>query len=43
VKERLDNVGVDIILNPPQEFANTLKTDLDRWTKVVKQAHLQME
>jgi hypothetical protein len=43
VKERLDNVGVDVILNPPQEFANTLKTDLDRWTKVVKQAHLQME
>jgi tripartite-type tricarboxylate transporter receptor subunit TctC len=43
VRERLENVGVDIIATTPQDFAVAIKSDLDRWSKVVKQAKIRMD
>jgi tripartite-type tricarboxylate transporter receptor subunit TctC len=43
VRERLENVGVDVIATTPQEFAAAIKSDLDRWSKVVKQANIRLD
>lgn len=43
VRERLENVGVDIIATSPQEFAVQIKADWERWSKVVKQARIRLD
>lgn len=43
VRERLENVGVDVIATTPQAFALAIKGDLDRWSKVVKQANIKLD
>jgi tripartite-type tricarboxylate transporter receptor subunit TctC len=43
VRERLENVGVDIIATTPQVFAAAIKSDLDRWSRVVKQANIKLD
>jgi tripartite-type tricarboxylate transporter receptor subunit TctC len=43
VRERLENVGVDIIVTTPQDFASAIKSDLERWSHVVKQANIKLD
>ncbi len=43
VRERLENVGVDVIATTPLEFAAAIKSDLDRWSKVVRQANIRLD
>ena len=43
VRERLENVGVDVIATTPQAFAAAIKSDLDRWSRVVKQANIKLD
>lgn len=36
VKQRLDNLGYDIVASPPDVFAAYIKTEIAKWAKVVK-------
>jgi tripartite-type tricarboxylate transporter receptor subunit TctC len=36
VNKRLAQLGADPVIESPQYFANYLKTEIDRWAKVVK-------
>jgi tripartite-type tricarboxylate transporter receptor subunit TctC len=42
-RERLVNMGVDIIASTPEEFAKFLREEIARYTKVVKDAGLKAE
>lgn len=35
-KSRLQNIGVDVVCNTPEEFQQTLKQDLSKWAEAVK-------
>ena len=41
VKERLDALGLEPVLNTPEEFALQIRTEIARWTKVIKDAGIQ--
>ncbi len=43
VKQRLDNLGYVIIASPPDVFANTIKTEIVKWAKVVKASGAKAE
>jgi len=36
VQERFRNLGLDIIGNTPEQFAEFIKKDIVKWAKVVK-------
>jgi hypothetical protein len=38
VKERLAALGLDPVLNTPDEFAAEIKTEMARWAKVIQDA-----
>jgi tripartite-type tricarboxylate transporter receptor subunit TctC len=40
VKERLDALGFDPIANTPAEFAARIKTEIERWAKVIREANI---
>jgi len=42
-RERLVNMGVDIIANTPDEFGNFLRAEIVRYAKVIKDAGLKAE
>ena len=41
MKERLAGEGLDIADGPPELFQNVVKRDVEKWTKVVKQANVK--
>ena len=41
VKERFFNTGVEVLGTTPEEFAATIKADLVRWGKVIKDAGIR--
>jgi tripartite-type tricarboxylate transporter receptor subunit TctC len=41
VKERLAVLGLEPVVNSPEEFAAQIKTELDRWAKVIHDAGIQ--
>ena len=43
MKERLAIAGIDPAGGPPAEFRDALKTDIERWQKVVKAANIKPE
>lgn len=43
VKERIVGLGFDIIASSPQQFSAQIKTEIDKWTKVVKSAGIKVE
>jgi tripartite-type tricarboxylate transporter receptor subunit TctC len=43
VKERIAEMGFNIIANSPQEFATQIKDEVARWGKVVKAAGIQVD
>ncbi|HEV7802613.1 MAG TPA: tripartite tricarboxylate transporter substrate binding protein [Burkholderiales bacterium] len=42
-RERLTNMGVDVIVNSPEDFAAYLRSEIARYTKIVKSAGLKAE
>jgi tripartite-type tricarboxylate transporter receptor subunit TctC len=43
MRERLGNQGADVRTNSPDEFAAFIRTEKDRWAKVVKEADVKIE
>jgi tripartite-type tricarboxylate transporter receptor subunit TctC len=42
-RERLTQMGVDLILNTPEEFRTYLNAEIARYTKIIKSAGLKAE
>jgi tripartite-type tricarboxylate transporter receptor subunit TctC len=43
IRERLAQLGSEVVGSTPAQFAGLLKNDLARWGKVVKTAHVQVD
>ena len=43
VKKRLDDLGFEILANTPDEFAARIKTEMEKWGKVIRDAKLKIE
>jgi tripartite-type tricarboxylate transporter receptor subunit TctC len=42
-QERLANVGFEIVGSNPEEFANVIRDDIPKWTKIVREAAIRGE
>jgi tripartite-type tricarboxylate transporter receptor subunit TctC len=40
VKQRVLDMGADVIVSTPQQFAEQIKREVVRWSKVVKEANI---
>jgi tripartite-type tricarboxylate transporter receptor subunit TctC len=43
VKDRLTKTGTDAVMSTPEEFAAFMRTEIAKWTKVVKAAKLTID
>jgi tripartite-type tricarboxylate transporter receptor subunit TctC len=43
VQKRLDDLGFEIVANSPQEFAARIKTEMEKWGKVIRDAKIRVE
>jgi tripartite-type tricarboxylate transporter receptor subunit TctC len=43
VKERLNNVGFELVGGTPDAFAAFIKSEIEKWTKVVRAAKISAE
>jgi tripartite-type tricarboxylate transporter receptor subunit TctC len=43
IEKWLEEQGLEPAGGPPQEFVNRLRIDVDRWKKVVKEAHIVIQ
>jgi tripartite-type tricarboxylate transporter receptor subunit TctC len=43
VKEKLSGLGFDPVGNTPEEFAVRIKSEIERWGKVIKDAKIKAE
>ncbi|MBO0764055.1 MAG: tripartite tricarboxylate transporter substrate binding protein [Hyphomicrobiaceae bacterium] len=43
VQKRLDELGFQIVANTPEAFADQIKTELERWAKVIHDAKIKPE
>ena len=43
VQKRLDELGFQVVANSPAEFAAQIKTELERWAKVIRDAKIKVE
>jgi tripartite-type tricarboxylate transporter receptor subunit TctC len=43
VRERLEKEGAELIAGPPEKLAVLIRTDLERWKKLIADAKLQLE
>jgi tripartite-type tricarboxylate transporter receptor subunit TctC len=43
IKERLEKIGFNPVLNSPAEFAARIKSEMERWAKVVHAANLKIQ
>lgn len=43
VRTRLGALGLEMVGDSPAEFARTVRTDLDRWARVVKQGNVRVQ
>lgn len=43
VKEKLSTAGMELVTDTPQEFANYIRSESDKWTQVVKRAGVKVE
>jgi len=41
VQKRLDDLGFDVVANSPDEFAARIKTDMEKWGKVIRDAKIK--
>ena len=43
VREKLQELGIDVIGGSPQSFAALVNSEIERWSKVGKQANIVMD
>jgi tripartite-type tricarboxylate transporter receptor subunit TctC len=43
IRERLEQIGFTPVLDTPAEFGERIKSEMERWGKVVRDAHLRIE
>ena len=43
VKQQFTVTGFDIIANTPEQFAEQIKTDLAKWARVIREAHIAVD
>ena len=43
VKQRLDDLGFEVLTNTPDEAAARIKTEMEKWGKVIRDAKLKVE
>src|SRR5258706_60328 len=43
IKERVTTLGFDVIASTPEQFAAQIKTEVAKWTKVVREAGIKVE
>jgi tripartite-type tricarboxylate transporter receptor subunit TctC len=43
VQARLDDLGFEVVANSPDEFAGRIKTELEHWAKVIRDARIRPE
>jgi tripartite-type tricarboxylate transporter receptor subunit TctC len=36
IRERMNQIGFDVVASTPEEFGQFMKAEVDRWTKVVE-------
>ena len=42
MRERLAQLGLDVAVNSPDEFAAVIKADIAKWAKVIKDANIKL-
>src|SRR5262249_15356676 len=43
VKEKLDALGFEPVANTPEQFAARIKNEIEKWSKVIREAHIQTQ
>jgi len=43
VKQRVLEMGADVIVNSPQEFTAQIKNEITKWSKVIQQSGIKVE
>jgi tripartite-type tricarboxylate transporter receptor subunit TctC len=43
VRERMSQIGFDVVASTPDEFGRFMKQEVDRWTEVVKRGGIKPE
>lgn len=43
VKKRMDEFGIQVVGNSPDEFASFIRKEIERWTKVAKAANISLD
>ena len=43
LRERVAQLGIEVSLNSPKEFALVIKTDIAKWAKVIRAANIKAE
>ena len=43
VKDKLNTLGFEEVLNTPDEFAARIKTEIAKWAKVIRAANIRIE
>ena len=41
VRERMNQIGFDVVAGTPEEFGKFMKAEVDRWTKVVEKGGIK--
>jgi len=43
IQKRLDDLGFEVVANSPAQFAARIKTEMEKWAKVVRDAKIKVE
>jgi tripartite-type tricarboxylate transporter receptor subunit TctC len=43
IRERMTQIGFDVVASTPEEFGDFMKAEVERWTQVVKRGRIQPE
>jgi tripartite-type tricarboxylate transporter receptor subunit TctC len=43
IKARFDSLGLEVVGNTPEEFANQIKTEVAKWGRVIRDANIKAE
>ena len=43
IRERMNQIGFDVVASSPEEFDRFMKEEVDRWTRVVQKGNIKPE
>jgi len=43
IRERMNQIGFDVVASTPEEFGKFMKEEVDRWTRVVERGGIKPE